>query len=113
MPRASLSEFPAARRKRTPGTCAAYSRIESSTDSHRVWKTEPDRNACLLWSRAIQSWFVVETPPRLLCPQSKAGEKIVRHGHARDHVYINEALVNQQLTDGVVIIRPMQLEPVG
>ena len=50
---------------------------------------------------------------RLLCPQREAGEEIVRHGHAGHDVHINEALVNEQLTDGIVIIRPVKLEAVG
>ena len=44
---------------------------------------------------------------RLLSPQRHAREKIIRHSHAGHDLDIDEALVNQQLTDGVIIFRPM------
>src|SRR2546430_11423370 len=65
----------------------------------------PPRSTLFPYTTLFRSKLGFDSVNRLLCPQREAGEEIVRHGHAGHDVYINEALVNQQLTDGVVIIR--------
>ena len=44
---------------------------------------------------------------RLLGSQRHAREKIIRQRHARDDLHVNKTFVHQQLTNGVVILRPM------